>query len=409
MDLTFDKLGLSNSLVEGLAKQDIKTPTDIQERVIPLALDKKDVIGQSQTGSGKTLAYLLPIFQRLDIEKREMQAIVLAPTHELVMQIEKQIKKLTENSGLAVRSTTIMGEVNINRQIEKLKEKPHIIVGSIGRILELVKSKRISAHTIKTIVIDEADRLLDQDSYGKTKELVKSVMRDTQITAFSATVNEKTLLAAKELMKSPEIVKIEEKELINPNIYHMYMLAEQRDKIEVLRKLIASIKPIRAICFISASEEVEVIAAKLKYHHIKACGIYGDMPKEERQEAMTGFRNGDYHLMVSSDLAARGLDIDNVTHVFNLDFPRDSKEYLHRIGRTGRFGKAGTAISIVTTKEAEQIKEFEKQFKIKIDVKEIYMGRIVELGRGKTVERQSSGKAPTSKKPVRKTSTSKRK
>ncbi|MFZ5352301.1 MAG: DEAD/DEAH box helicase [Bacillota bacterium] len=409
MDMTFDKLGIMPAIVEGLNKQSISIATDIQEKVIPLALERRDIIGQSQTGSGKTLAYLLPIFQRIDTEKKDIQAIILAPTHELVMQIDKQIKLLAENSGLFVKSAVIIGEVNINRQIEKLKEKPHIIVGSIGRIVELVKMKRITAHTVRTIVIDEADRLLDNDHYGKTKELIKAVMRDTQIMAFSAMVNEKTTLAAKDIMKNAEIVKIEDKELINPNITHMYLLSEQRDKIEMLRKLWASLKPSCAICFINASDEVEITTAKLRFHNIEACGIYGDMPKEERQKAMEGFRKGEYKLMIATDLAARGLDVTDVTHIFNLDLPRDSKEYLHRAGRTGRFGRPGTVVSVITKREEEQIKAFEKNFRIRINIKEIYMGRIVELGKGKTASRTISGKAVTKKKTANKSKLQKRK
>lgn len=375
---SFDKLGLTLNLIEGLQKEGINEPTDIQVQVIPLALENKDIIGQSQTGSGKTLAYLLPIFQRIDNAKREMQVIVLAPTHELVMQIDKEIKLLSDNSNTPITSAAIIGEVNIKRQFEKLKEKPHIIVGSAGRIFELIKMKKISAHTIKTIVIDEGDRLLDQNNLSVVKDVIKTTLRDRQLMLFSATVNELTLNTAKGLMKDPVVVKVEDKLQVNPNIDHMYFTCEQRDKIELLRKLVASIEPKKAIVFINKSEETQLTTLKLQHHHIKAYGIFGTASKEERKKAMEGFRSGKIQLLIASDVAARGLDVKGVTHIFNLDLPQDSKEYLHRVGRTGRAGESGTAISIVTEKETFFIRKYERDFNIKIAAKEIYKGKIFD-------------------------------
>ena len=351
---SFDKLGLNQNLIEGLKQEGINKPTDIQIKAIPLSLENKDIIGQSPTGSGKTLAYLLPIFQKIDTSKREMQAIILAPTHELAMQINREIKLLSENSKVPVTSTPIIGNANIKRQIEKLKEKPHIIVGSSGRILELIKKKKISAHTIKTN------------------------MKDRQLMIFSATINEKTLSIAKSLMKDAEFIKAKSENAVNPNITHMYFISEQRDKIEILRKLVASINPEKAIVFINKSDETEIITSKLKYHKIKAEGIHGSSSKEDRQKALEGFRSGKLQLLVASDIAARGLDIKNVSHIFNLDLPSDTKEYLHRVGRTSRTGEAGTAISIITDKDLSLIKKYEKDFKIEINLKTIYKGKILD-------------------------------
>ena len=378
MDNTFEKLGLKPQLIEGLKKQGITVPTVIQASTIQPALENKDIIGQSPTGSGKTLAFLLPIFQRLDAGKREMQAIILAPTHELVIQIEKQAKLLAESSGLAVTSTAIIGEVNITRQIEKLREKPNIIVGSAGRVLELIKKRKINAQTVRTIVIDEGDRMLDEHNLATVKDVIKTTLRDRQLMLFSATISEKTLKTAGELMKDPQVIRIEDEGRISPNIDHMYMVAEQRDKIEVLRKLAASIKPERAIVFINKSAELQLVTAKLKYHHLSAFDISGSATKEERKKALEGFRKGDIKLLVASDIAARGLDIKGVTHIFNLDLPEDSKGYLHRVGRTGRMEEAGTAISIVTEKEVPFIRKCERELKIKISEKIITRGIITD-------------------------------
>lgn len=388
MTTSFDKLKINPNLIDGLKKQGITNPTDIQSKTIPLALENKDIIGQSITGSGKTLAYLLPLYEKINSNNNEMQAIILAPTHELVLQIDKQIKLLSQNSGIPVTSTPIIGKANINRQIEKLKTKPHIVVGSTGRILELIKKKKIKAHTVKTIVIDEGDRLLDENNLIGVKEVIKTTLKDRQLMVFSATINDPTINIAKDLMKDPQIVKIEEKQ-INPNIAHMYFTAERRDKIKILRKLVASIKPKKAIVFINKDSQIQELTAKLQHHHISAFGIYGNASKEERKKALNGFRTGKYKFLIASDIAARGLDVKGVTHIINLDLPRDSKEYLHRVGRTGRAGKLGTAISIVTEKEIPSIRRFAKHFNINIRQKEIYKGSILDSG---MVKRSSSQK-----------------
>ena len=393
MSNTFESLGVASNLVEGLKKSSITVPTDIQTAVIPAALQNKDIIGQSQTGSGKTLAYLLPIFHKIDAKKKEMQAIILAPTHELVMQIDKVIGTLSENSGAGVTSTTIIGDVNIKRQIEKLKEKPHIIVGSTVRILELIKQKKISAHTVKTIVMDEADRLLKDESLPAVKDVIKTTLRERQLMAFSASVDEQTLKTAATLMKEPEVIKLEETFEVNPDISHMFIVTEERDKLETLRKAIAAEKPKKAIVFLNRGEDIEITTSKLQYHHFKCYGLYGSATKEERKKALEDFRNGKLQLLIASDLGARGLDVKGVTHIFNLSLPKDSKEYLHRVGRTGRAGEKGKAISIVTNREINYLKDYQKRFNITIEEKELFKGELLDPLKSKAVPKKSSSKS----------------
>lgn len=373
---SFDTLNLNPMLVEGLKKLNINEPTEIQKRAIPLAMENRDIIGQSETGTGKTLAYLLPIFEKVNVEKKEMQTIILAPTHELSMQINNEIKNIASNSNMAVRSMAIIGEANIKRQIEKLKEKPHIIVGSPGRILELIKKKKITAHTVKTIVIDEGDKLLDKNNIKVVKDVIKTTLKERQLMLFSATITESSLNIAKDLMKEAEVIKVKEQNTVNENIKHLYITGEHRERIEVLRKLIASINPKRAIVFINRNEEIELTTLKLQYHKIKAYGIYGAAEKEQRKKALEDFRLGKVQILVSSDLSARGLDIKDVTHIFNLDLPENPKEYLHRVGRTGRASEEGTAISIITEKEKALIRKYEKEFNINIEEKKIYKGTL---------------------------------
>lgn len=380
MDKSFKELELQENLIQGLEKQGIESPTEIQVIAIPLGLSGKDIIGESETGTGKTLAYLLPIFQKIDITSKDIQAIILAPTHELAMQIHKQIELLSENSKSLIKSTSIIGNVNIKRQLESLKEKPHIVVGSAGRILELITMKKLKSHFVKTIVIDEGDRMIDENNIEGVKAIIKTTLRDRQIMLFSATVSLKAVEIAKTLMKDAEVIKVGDKSVVNPNIEHMYFMVEKREKLILLRKLISATNPKKAIIFINKSDEVEITASKLSYHGLKVEGIHGSSEKENRKKAIEDFNAGKIQLLVASDLAARGLDIEGVTHIFNLDIPENSKDYLHRVGRTARMGKRGFALSIAEERELELIKTYEKDFNIEISQKDIYMGRIIEPG-----------------------------
>lgn len=388
----FEDLGLLPALVDALKKEDITTPTQIQKLTIPAVLRNQDIIGQSETGTGKTLAYLLPLFQKIDVSQQVMQAIILAPTHELAIQIQRQIESLAANAEIKITGTPIIGNVNIIRQVEKLREKPHIIVGSPGRILELIGKRKITAHTVKTIVIDEADRLLDKNNLDTIKAIVKSTLKERQLLLFSATVPPTTVTIAEEIMKDPLFIKAVERATVAPTISHMYFVAEQRDKIEMLRKLLRSINPKQALVFVNKSEEIEIIAAKLKYHGFKAEGIHSSSVKVDRKKAMEDFRAGRSQILVASDVAARGLDIKGITHVFNLDMPEKPQDYLHRAGRTGRAGDEGTTVSIITQWEIPLVKEYESLYKINITAKNLYMGKITDLVSGSKIVRNSTSR-----------------
>ena len=344
------------------------------------ALLGKDIIAEAHTGTGKTLAFLIPIFEKINVEKREMQAIILAPTHELVVQIESQIKLLSTNSGINVTSLSIMGESNIEKQIKKLKEvKPHIIVGSPGRILDLIKKKKITAHTIKTIVLDEADNLLSKNKPVIIKDIIKSTMKDRQLMFFSASINKETLNLAKTLVKDVEIIKIENKSEINPKIEHICILGSLRDRFENLRKLLAAEQPQRAIVFVNNNTDLRQINEKLQYHKVKSTAIYGNASKEERQRALDAFRRGKCNVLVSSDLSARGLDIPEVSHIISLDFPVNPDEYLHRAGRTARGNNSGVSVCLITNKDIEILQSYEKAFDIEFTVKKLYGGKLMDM------------------------------
>lgn len=375
----FSKYNIDKSVAQALEKEKITTPTMVQSKVIPEALNNKDLIVQSETGSGKTFAYLIPLFKKIDLGKREMQGIILAPTHELAIQVQRQIEILSTGSDIKMNSALILGNVNIQRQIEKLREKPQLIVGSPGRILELIKKKKINPQTIKTIVIDEVDRLMDINNYQMIKDIVKTTQKDRQLLVFSASVTKDTEIKAKELMNDPVFIKASESNSVPETIEHYYFQVELREKIETLRKVIRIVNPEKAIVFIGEREEADVCASKLGYHKLVAEAIHGQNDKMERKRIMENFKKGKTQILVASDLAARGLDIQGVTHIFNLNIPRVSQNYLHRAGRTGRKGEKGICISIVTEKEKEYIKLYEKELKIKVQPKGMFKGKITDI------------------------------
>lgn len=385
MEDNFKSLNIDENIINALRLQGIKEPTPIQSKAIPVCLENKDVVAESETGSGKTLAYVLPIFKKVEASKRENQVIILTPTHELAVQVHKVIDKLSKDSNMGITSMTIIGNVNIKRQVEKLKEKPHIIIGSSGRILELIKMKKIAAHTVKTIIIDECDKLLDENNEKMTKAVIKTTLRERQVLCFSATVTDEVLKFSKENMKEPVVLKEEQKPIANKNIEHMYFVCERRDKILMIRKLIASLKPKKAIVFINNSNGINVIADKLRYHGIKAEGISGENFKAERKKSMDAFIQGKSNVLVSSDLTSRGLDIRGVTHIINLDIPENEMDYIHRAGRCGRGQNRGVCASIITENEKPMITKIKNKFSIDIHLKELYFGNVVNEEQKKSI------------------------
>ncbi|MDU4959368.1 MAG: DEAD/DEAH box helicase [Sporomusaceae bacterium] len=375
MNNGFAALGINPALAEGLQKNSISRPTPVQTEVIPLILAGRDVLAQSPTGSGKTLAYLLPLLQRIDAGRREPQVLVLAPTYELVMQIHKQAELLAASAGLPLSSLPIIGDANISRQIEKLREKPQLITGSPGRVLELIQKRKISAHTLQILVLDEADRLLGEQQLELVKAIIKTTLKQRQLLLFSATLSPAAVELAKPLLREPQLVRLSQRQEA-PAITHCCLLGQLRDKFVSLRKLARSIEPARALVFINRQEQIAATVAKLQFHGLTAAGLFGGAGKAERKKALDDFRAGRVQLLVASDLAARGLDISGVDYVINLDMADDAQVYLHRTGRTGRAGRAGTAISLVTAGELQKLQGFASSLGIDLQQKQIIRGQL---------------------------------
>lgn len=377
---TFDKLGINEKLIKGLEKEKITDPTKVQSLTIEKIIENKDLLVNSETGSGKTLAYLLPMFEKINTEKKDPQVLILAPTHELVMQIANEAKLLAENSGINVNTFAVIGEVNIQKQIKNIKTiKPHIVVGTAGRLLDLIQQKKLKVHEVKTIILDEVDSLITRKGEAIVEKIIKTTLRDRQLLGFTASLDEKAESFCDYMMKDMEIIRANDETTINPNISHMYIYGERREKFTNLRKALSAAKAKRSIVFVNDENSIEVINEKLNHHKYKSVCISGKMSKEDRKNAMTSFRNGKANILVSSDLSARGLDIPDVSHIFNLDFPLSKNEYLHRCGRSARGNKKGTAISIITNQNLGTIKDYKRQFKIDMKAVELKEGKFVDV------------------------------
>lgn len=399
--MSFQALLQNEAMVQALAMQNITEPTAIQEQVIPLLMEGKDVIGQAHTGSGKTLAYLCPVLAHIDSQSKQVQALVLAPTHELVIQIHRQAQLLCQNAKLDIRCQSIIGEANINNQIAKLKEKPQLIIGTPGRILDLIKKRKINCQTIRTVIIDEMDNLLDNTNQQTVLDIIKSMLRDRQLAAFSATASNHTIDLLLQQMNDPAFVKVETQAKMNPNIEHFYLISEQREKFVQLRKLLHALEEEsrRILIFMNDGSELDFMVDKLNYHKIRTYSLHGIVSKEERQKAMDEFRRGKIKVLVSSDLAARGLDIPDITHIINLDFPAEPNEYIHRAGRTARGNNQGQCYSIVNPRELAALRIYQREFGIQAAPVHLVKGKILP-GATKDFYKDPNRKKKSTEKPA---------
>ncbi|MBQ7497168.1 MAG: DEAD/DEAH box helicase [Selenomonas sp.] len=361
----FAQLGVDEPLCEALAKQDITKPTAIQCEILPKALEGQSILGEAPTGTGKTLAYLLPTLMQLDAEAREVQAVILAPTYELAMQITNTARDLSQQAELGIRVQGLIGGANIARQIDKLKEKPQLIIGSAGRLLELARRKKLQLNKVKVLVLDEFDRMLDDQNLQNTADVVRLMppREEMQILLFSATTSRKALERASFLGNSEHIV-VEDTAVKSGLRDDYYRITPFREKIEVLRKLTRRLNITRGLVFINKRFDVEKTLSHLRYEGLSVESLISAGGKQERQHAVSAFSKGKVRLLLATDVAARGLDIPGIDYVVNLDVPENAQAYLHRAGRTARAGAHGTVITLADIKEAYKLELLEKQLKI---------------------------------------------
>ncbi|MDR2364065.1 MAG: DEAD/DEAH box helicase [Spirochaetaceae bacterium] len=386
----FAELGVSPRFIEKLRERDIVEPTEIQKRVIPLLTSGKNLIFRSATGTGKTFAYLLPLFQRLPAGESGSGGsggsgkgggpliLICAPTLELCSQIKKEADFLLEGQDPPVKVNLLIGSANLDRQIEALKkEKPRVIVGNPGRLLLLARMKKLKLGSVGALVLDEGDRLFAEELAADTRELLGFINRDRQTAACSATISPQNRDLLLPFMGEGVLFEdAGDEEVLRSRIEHWAFFSEGRRKIQSLRSLLGAVKPKKALVFSGGGGQPGNIVSQLQYHRVPAAGLYGDMDKKNRKEAVDGFRSGKITVLVSSDLAARGLDIPGITHVIALDVPAEAGPYVHRAGRTGRAGRRGLMITIGDEEEMRRLARLEKKLGITIYPKVLYRGRV---------------------------------
>jgi len=376
--MSFADLRLPDALMAALAKQQITDPTPIQIAAVPVLLAGENAYLHAETGTGKTLAYVLPLFCRIDPAVAATQVIIVAPTHELAIQIQRQCSELAQNAGSPIRTVLLIGGTPLDRQIDKLKKKPHVVVGSPGRVAELIEKGKLKTKFVRSIVIDEADRLLSDESFDAVSSIIRATHPAPQLIFASATQETQTREVLATLTPNVKVIEAGEA-AVNQDIEHLYLVCEDRDKPDELRKLLHALNPERAIVFVHRNDFAEKTAAKLAHHHIAVADLSGSMYKEDRKRAMDAFRSGDLSVLIASDIAARGLDIKGVTHIFNLDAPTLSKAYLHRVGRTGRAGAKGVAISLVNEVEERLIRRYAAELGIQLQRVRMREGRVLPV------------------------------
>lgn len=359
----FIELGISEALADVLKKQGIEAPMQVQSAVIPKALGGGSLVTQAPTGTGKTLAYLLPALQKIDASAREVQVVILAPTYELAMQIANVARDLSQGANLGIKVQGLIGGANIARQMDKLKDKPQLIVGSAGRIIELAQKNKLKLHKVKLLVLDEFDRLFDDQNMSNTAAVVRLLPEDRQVVMVSATVPKKALDKA-DFLQHPEVIKVEEDPAVQSQRENLYRMTPFRSKVETVRHLARRLGVKRGLVFINKVFDAERILAQLRYEGFMVGTLLGHNNKQDRQKAIADFKAGRIKLLLSTDLAARGLDIPDVDYVFNLDLPESPAVYLHRAGRTARAGANGTVITLADNKEAYKLEQLEKKLGI---------------------------------------------
>ena len=375
-ELTFNSIGIEADLVDRLSEFGIVNPSPVQQESIPAILAGRDVLAHSQTGSGKTLAYLLPLLQQVDPEVKLTQQVIVAPTQELAMQIVKESERYGEHRGIGVLA--LIGGAAIKRQIEKLRLHPQLVVGTPGRIRELIEVRKLKMHGVKTIVVDEVDQVFQLGGAGDVERIIGSALRDRQLVFLSATVSEQTKNLVTKEMRNPVVVGITPDQGGPSTLEHLYFVSEERDKMDTLRRTLRHFKPEKAIVFVNKADDIAEVEAKLNHLQLSAQALFADADKMTRSRVLEQFRAGKFQVLVASDVAARGLDIEGLTLVVNYDPAIDSEHYVHRAGRTGRMGKPGTVVSLVTSKQIFIIRKFMKELHLTITERAMYEGKLID-------------------------------
>ena len=364
----FHDFNIKSNVLKGVVELGFKIPSPVQKSAIPIILEGHDLIAQAQTGTGKTAAFAIPILNMLE-NKSQIEALVITPTRELAMQISDEVFKL--GKFLRTKTICVYGGQSIKRQIELLNKKPQVMVATPGRLLDHLRNNRIPNFNPKIVVLDESDEMLDMGFLENIEEIFKYLPRNKQTLLFSATMPTPIRNLANKILNSPKNVKITSLNITNTDIEQKYYITSDTDRDDSIVRLLDSIAPQKSIIFTRMKREADILATFLKNKGYKAIALHGDMEQRERQIAIKSFKENKEEILVATDVASRGLDISDISHVFNYHMPLNPEIYVHRIGRTGRAGKKGVAITLVTPLEFRDLKRIKEQIKTSLELFEI--------------------------------------
>ena len=361
----FEEMGLSEEIQKAVRYMGFEEASPIQAKAIPAMISGIDLIGQAQTGTGKTAAFGIPILEKVDPKLKKLQAIVLCPTRELAIQVADEIRNLSRYMH-GIKVLPIYGGQDIVKQIRSLKSGTQIVIGTPGRVMDHMRRKTMKLDFVHTVVLDEADEMLNMGFREDIEFVLSGVPEERQTVLFSATMPKPIMEITKKFQNNAKVIKVTKKELTVPNIEQYYYDVKPKKKEEVLSRLLDIYSPRLSVVFCNTKKQVDLLVNALLGRGYFAAGLHGDMKQEQRDRVMQGFRTGKTEILIATDVAARGIDVDEVEAVFNYDLPQDDEYYVHRIGRTGRAGREGRAFSFVSGKEVYKLKEIQRYCKTKI-------------------------------------------
>ena len=365
-EYSFEDLNINDDLLRGIYNYGFEKPSNIQYKSLPIFDSGKDMIAQSQSGTGKTGAFSVGILNNIDVKEKKTQYIVLTPTHELAKQIYIVIKNLAERMDISI--CKVIGKTNINESILELQKEPQIIVATPGRLFDMINKKHIFTNNIKTLVIDEADEMLSSGFMEVIQNIIKCVPKSSQICLFSATMPKEIIELTNYFMNDPVKLLINKDELTLEGIKQFYIELKQYNwKFDVLYDIYETINVTQSIIYVNSKTTLNNLYQKLFNENFPISYIHGDMQTNEREKNLNDFKNGVTRIMLSTDLLSRGIDIQQLSLVINFDLPKNKETYIHRIGRSGRYGRKGTAINFITNEDIDHMKEIQKYYNTKID------------------------------------------
>lgn len=356
--LKFSELGLSQDILDAIKTHGYVEATPIQEKTIPLTLSGRDVIGQAQTGTGKTAAFGLPILEHIDLNNKNIQALIVSPTRELAIQTADELKKLGHDKHVDVQ--VVFGGADIRRQIQNLKSHPQILVGTPGRLLDHINRKTVRLDHVRTLVLDEADEMLNMGFLDDIESIIDKTPAERQTLLFSATMPPAIKRIGVKFMTNPEHIQIEAKELTTDLVDQYFVRMRENEKFDTMTRIFDVQAPKLAIVFGRTKRRVEELARGLEARGYHAAGLHGDLTQQMRSRVLAQFKSHEINILVATDVAARGLDVKDVSHVYNFDIPQDPESYVHRIGRTGRAGAKGVSVTFVAPNEMDYLRAVEE-------------------------------------------------